>query len=243
MPALLLMSSIMSVLKRAFLLLPRAIAMLILATIGALVLILFRRWLDDVRASMRTSSTPGVRVYELMAGGVLGGLYRDIAEDALTALDEVDAPEVLEIGHGPGHLAGRLLAGRSDLRWTGLDVDAAMVAAAEGRVARLGYDHRTRHIEGDVAAMPFDDASFDLVVSSLSAHHWPDPGAGFREIRRVLRPGGTALVFDLPATWGHAETGSAGIQAASPVFDDVIRTRFRGIGPVAIVWRVALRKP
>jgi ubiquinone/menaquinone biosynthesis C-methylase UbiE len=241
MPALLLMASITSVLKRAITLLPRAIALLVLGIVGAAVLLALRRWLDEVRVSMRTSSTPGVRAYEAMAGSVLGGLYRGIAADALAVLGDAERPEVLEIGHGPGHLAAQLLAGRSDLRWTGLDIDADMVAAAEGRVARLGFDDRARLVEGDVAAMPFDGASFDLVVSSLSAHHWPDPAAGFREIRRVLRPGGTALVFDLPVSWGHAETGSAGIDAASAAFEEVHRTRFRGIGPVTIVWRVTLR--
>lgn len=89
--------------------------------------------------------------------------------------------------------------------------------------------------------MPFPDASFDLVVSSLSAHHWPDSAAGFAEIRRVLRPGGHALVYDLPAGWAHAETGSAGLAAASDVFGAHERTRARGIGPLTIVWRADLR--
>ena len=49
---------------------------------------------------------------------------------------------------------------------------------------------------GDVAALAFPDRSFDLVVSTLSMHHWADPTAGLAEIGRVLRPGGRALVLD-----------------------------------------------
>jgi SAM-dependent methyltransferase len=99
---------------------------------------------------------------------------------------------------------------------------------------------RASLVEGDVASMPFEADAFDLVVSSLSAHHWPDAEAGFREIGRVLRPGATALVFDLPESWGHAETGSAGIGAAGVAFEAPERSRMRGLGPWTLVWRVEL---
>lgn len=151
------------------------------------------------------------------------------------------SPSILEVGPGPGHLAERMLALVPGARWTGLDVDPAMLEAAARRLARAGHEAAVTAVEGDVAAMPFPDAGFDLVVSSLSAHHWADAAAGFREIRRVLRPGATALVFDLPETWGHAETGSAGLAAAAEAFEAPVRSRLRGIGPWTIVWRVELR--
>ena len=140
-------------------------------------------------------------------------------------------------------MAERLLGRLPSARWTGLDIDRSMLDAAERRLAAGGLGGRARAVEGDVARLPFEDASFDLVVSSLSAHHWPDAEAGFREIRRVLRPGGVGLVYDLPAAWGHAETGSNGIGGAWAAFDDPIATRFRGVGPFTIVSRVELRRP
>ncbi len=48
-----------------------------------------------------------------------------------------------------------------------------------------------------MASLPFADGSFDLVVSTLSMHHWADPAAGLAEIGRVLRPRATALIWDL----------------------------------------------
>jgi ubiquinone/menaquinone biosynthesis C-methylase UbiE len=45
--------------------------------------------------------------------------------------------------------------------------------------------------------MPFDDASFDLVVSTFSMHHWDDKVAGLVDVARVLRPGSRALIWDL----------------------------------------------
>jgi ubiquinone/menaquinone biosynthesis C-methylase UbiE len=50
---------------------------------------------------------------------------------------------------------------------------------------------------GDVASLPFPDRSLDLVVSTLSSHHWNDPTAGLDEIARVLRTDGRALIWDL----------------------------------------------
>jgi len=55
-----------------------------------------------------------------------------------------------------------------------------------------------------VASLTFPDRSFDLVVSTLSMHHWSDPAAGLAEIGRVLRPGGRALIWDFrPGTRPH----------------------------------------
>jgi SAM-dependent methyltransferase len=164
---------------------------------------------DAAAASLRTSSAPSARLYERL-GWLIGGLYDRFADEAAAAVAGIADPRVLEVGPGPGEVAVRLEARVPGLQLTGLDIDPSMVALAEARAARAGVSDRVRYLTGDVAAMPLEDASFDLVLSSFSAHHWPDGPAGFSEIRRVLRPGGRALVYDLPDGWGHLETGAAG---------------------------------
>ncbi|MDP2350150.1 MAG: class I SAM-dependent methyltransferase [Chloroflexota bacterium] len=203
----------------------------------------YRPRLAEIRRSFRTSSSPGAAAYDVLAGLFLGGYYDDIAADCAVTLAGVGAPSILEVGPGPGHLAGRLLALLPDARWTGLDIDPSMLSVAGRRLADEGLGDRSHAAVGDVAAMPFESTSFDLVVSSLSAHHWPDAAAGFREIHRVLRPGAVALVFDLPETFGHAETGFLGIGAASSAFDRSVVSRMRGLGPWTLVRRVELRRP
>jgi ubiquinone/menaquinone biosynthesis C-methylase UbiE len=81
---------------------------------------------------------------------------------------------------------------------TGLDLDPAMIARAQANTDRAlnGEGRRPSFLVGDVAALAFPDGSFDLVVSTLSMHHWADPAAGLAEIGRVLRPGGRALIWD-----------------------------------------------
>jgi SAM-dependent methyltransferase len=73
-----------------------------------------------------------------------------------------------------------------------------MIARARANTdrARNRGGRRPSFLVGDVAALAFPDRSFDLVVSTLSMHHWADPTAGLAEIGRVLRPGARALIWD-----------------------------------------------
>jgi SAM-dependent methyltransferase len=211
-----------------------------IATLGGTLAVLVAPALGRALRSLHTSSAPGTGPYELAAGLFLGGWYDDLADDCAVALAGVDSPAILEIGPGPGHLAERLLARLPDATWTGVDVDAGMLEAAGRRIAAAGHGGRGSLILADVAGMPVVDASVDLVVSSLSAHHWINAEAGFREIRRVLRPDGRALIVDLPAGLAHLEGGSRGLGAADLVFAAPARRRFRGVGPWTIAWQVEL---
>ena len=79
---------------------------------------------------------------------------------------------------------------------------------AEGR--RLAQERNIANVEfrrGDVEFLPFADASFDLVVSRYSAHHWPHPQRALAEFRRVLRPGGAVVLSDIVA-WDEAAADS-----------------------------------
>jgi len=137
--------------------------------------------------------------YDEMSRLVLGSLFRSVAAD-VAAVAEATAPDgarVLEVGCGPGHLSIRL-ARQHGLDMTGLDLDPAMIERARANAVRAGdgNERRPSFLVGDVASIPFSEGSFDLVVSTLSMHHWTNPTAGLAEIDRVLRPGARALVWD-----------------------------------------------
>lgn len=134
--------------------------------------------------------------YDIVSRLVFGPLFRRIAAD-VAASAPADA-RILEVGCGPGLLSIEL-ASRHDLAVTGLDLDPAMIERAEtnaGRSAALGGRQPT-FVVADVAALPFDDASFERVVSTFSMHHWSDKTRAMEEIARVLVPGGRALIWDL----------------------------------------------
>jgi SAM-dependent methyltransferase len=132
--------------------------------------------------------------YDTLSRLLLGPFLARIAADAAAAAP--DGARVLEVGCGPGHLSTRLAHHGFDV--TGLDLDPAMIARAQANTDRAGDrgGRRPSFLVGDVAALAFPDQSFDLVVSTLSMHHWADPAAGLAEIGRVLRPGGRALIWD-----------------------------------------------
>jgi ubiquinone/menaquinone biosynthesis C-methylase UbiE len=195
---------------------------------------------DRAPGGWATCSAPSARWYEVAADALLGGLYRRIADDLAAASAGTGAPEVLEIGPGPGALAVELARRNPSLRLTGLDIDPAMVRRATLRAAREELVDRLTFVVGDVAALPFPDGRFDLVTSSFSVHHWPDGAAGFAEIRRVLRPGGRAIVYDLPDRWGHLETRASPLAetAAAGGFERATVTPFHWPGGVAVVKRL-----
>jgi SAM-dependent methyltransferase len=137
-------------------------------------------------------------LYDVMSHRLLlGSLFDRVATDVAAAAPE--GGKVLEVGCGPGRLSVALA--ERGLAATGLDLDPAMVGRARSNAgkATLPADLVPTFTVGNVASLPFPDASFDVVVSTLSMHHWDDPRAGLSEIGRVLRPGGRALVWDLRA--------------------------------------------
>ena len=133
-------------------------------------------------------------VYDTMSRLLLGSFADRIAADV--AATAPAGARVLDVGCGPGQLSIRLA--RHGLEVTGLDLDPAMIARAQANADRLGNGDQRRpsFLVGDVATLAFPDESCDLVVSTLSMHHWADPTAALAEIGRVLRPGARALIWD-----------------------------------------------
>jgi demethylmenaquinone methyltransferase/2-methoxy-6-polyprenyl-1,4-benzoquinol methylase len=103
----------------------------------------------------------------------------------------------LDVGVGTGDLALDLLtASHPTSRVVGIDLSEAMLALVRTRAAsrRLGarFDARL----ADAQALPFPDASFDRVTASFAVRNFGDLAAGLREMRRVLRPSGRAVILE-----------------------------------------------
>jgi Methylase involved in ubiquinone/menaquinone biosynthesis len=140
-----------------------------------------------------TFDGPATRRYSSLARGPLRWVYRSLARDLAPAVPR--GATVLDVGTGPGILLAELARRRPDIELIGVDISADMVAAARANLAP--YGSRVTVHTGDVADLPLADASVDLIVSSLSAHHWAAPAAAVPELARVLRPGGRAYIYDM----------------------------------------------
>jgi ubiquinone/menaquinone biosynthesis C-methylase UbiE len=134
-------------------------------------------------------------LYDRMSGWALHWLYRATADRALA--DVPARGRVLDIGTGPGHLLVELAGRRPDVDLVGIDPSADMIGHANRRLAAAGCTERVEVVLAGAEKLPFPDAHFDAVVSTLSAHHWAEPSAAVAEQSRVLRRGGQLWVFDL----------------------------------------------
>lgn len=110
---------------------------------------------------------------------------------------------VLDVGAGSGRYYSAIMRRYPEIQYTAVDISPGMLTAhaADQKVA------------GDAAALPFPNASFDVVMANHMLYHVPDVDAGLKEMQRILKPGGILV----------AATNSA---ASMPQFSELMR---RGI--------------
>ena len=138
---------------------------------------------------------PGTVIYNALSRSrTFQRFYEALSRDISQHRKEGD---ILDIGTGPGLLLMKLHAFCPGFRLVGLDVSPSMVEKAAENIEEAGLAGTVRVQEGSVHALPFEECSFDVVVSTGSLHHWKDPGAGLNEVHRVLKPGGIALIYDI----------------------------------------------
>jgi SAM-dependent methyltransferase len=125
-------------------------------------------------------------------------IFEPYAQDLAARAQALRPNAVLEVACGTGVVTRALAATLpAACAITATDLHAAMVSHAE----RVGTVRPVTWRKADALALPYADGSFDLVVCQFGAMFFPDRAAGYREIRRVLRPGGTFLF----SVWNRIE--------------------------------------
>jgi ubiquinone/menaquinone biosynthesis C-methylase UbiE len=140
------------------------------------------------------------------AGHVMALKNGERSRWALGVLAPSEGEHILEIGFGPGVDVARLVraVGRSG-QASGVDISREMVRQARARNRAAVRAGRVHLKQGSAARLPHDDATFDAVYAVNSAQFWPDLTQGMREVRRVLRPGGRALILVQPRSRGATD--------------------------------------
>ena len=108
---------------------------------------------------------------------------------------------VLDVACGPGLVACPLAEVARHV--TGIDLTPAMIEQAQAKQRATGLKNLT-WIVGDAVPLPFPDATFSVVVTRYSLHHFLDPKAVLAEMVRVCSPGGRAAIMDV-FTSGHEQ--------------------------------------
>lgn len=136
--------------------------------------------MQSLKAKLKTIWTAGDydRFSRLMEGG---------AREFYERLAVTPGSQLLDVACGSGQLA--LMAAKDGIEVTGVDLAGNLVERARARAQAEGL--RARFEEADAEALPFEDASFDVVVSLIGAMFAPQPNLVAKELLRVCVPGGT----------------------------------------------------
>ena len=170
-----------------------------------------------------------------------GGLYVhatargkfDVWAGLLDALPASSRRAVLDLGCGRGAVLIATALRAPEARLTGIDLWRSIdqsgndPEATRANATANGVADRVELVTGDMTALPFGDGAFDLVTASLSIHNIPSAegrAEAVREAWRVLAPGGTLLIVDLPRIREYA----AALRGVGATVGD----------PVSVGWRM-----
>lgn len=107
--------------------------------------------------------------------------------------------KLLDMGCGAGHAS--FIAAAKVKEVVAYDLSDQMLAVVNDAAKTRGIANVTTR-QGYAEALPFEEETFEVVISRYSAHHWHDVGKALREVRRVLKPGGSVIFMDVMSP-GH----------------------------------------
>lgn len=148
---------------------------------------------------------------KLMLGGMNGG-HAKLADWGMSHLDIAAPAAIAELGCGGGRNAGELLKKYPSAHVTALDDSALSVEKTKDYNKAMIAAGRCSAVQGNVAALPLEDESFELATAFETVYFWPGIERCFAEVCRVLKSGGTFLICN----------ESDGMDAAGLKFEKII---------------------
>jgi len=133
--------------------------------------------------------------YDLLNRVLSGGVDQLWRRRAVKLLRDERPSTILDLATGTADLAIMASELRPE-RVVGLDLSAEMLRVGREKVRRRGLQDLIELVEGDAERMPFDDGSFDAILVAFGVRNFGDLDRGLREMARVLRPGGSAIVLE-----------------------------------------------
>ena len=131
--------------------------------------------------------------YEKAARMVIESYYSPMAE---TILSSLTGGIILDLGTGPGYLPIEITKQSPTIKVVGIDLSRRLIHMARANALKAGLSDKLDFEVGNAAGLRFEDASFDMVISTGMLHSLKDPVRVFKEIYRVLKKGGEAWIYD-----------------------------------------------
>jgi ubiquinone/menaquinone biosynthesis C-methylase UbiE len=139
---------------------------------------------------------PGAKIYSTIVAGsrVMQDFYREVTGEIAS---KVSSGMILDIGTGPGYVPIEVARASQNAEIKAIDISSAMVMIARRNAEDAGLSQRVQFEYGSAEHIPYGDGYFDLIVSTLSFHHWANRRECLKEIHRVLKIGGEAWIYEL----------------------------------------------
>ncbi len=173
---------------------------------------------------------PGL--YDQLARRKVRRLYARVAAD-VAAVALADGARLLDVGTGPGRVPLAIADAVPGLSVEGIDRSEEMIEHAQRVATDAGMRDRVRFAVADVVDLPYLDDTFDLIVSTLSQHHWAHVSEGVGELLRVIKPTGQIWIYDLRFALRRAETAARATSPGCETRREIVRTGPLSLGLIA----------
>ncbi len=135
--------------------------------------------------------------YDFMNRAMTFGIDKLWRAKAVKMIRNHSPRQILDIATGTGDLAIKLARELPEVKITGVDLSEGMIEIGRKKVTEAGLDERVEMMTGDCLSLPMADDSYDCVTVAYGVRNFERLLQGYREMLRVLRPGGMLCVIEL----------------------------------------------
>lgn len=133
--------------------------------------------------------------YDLLNRVLSAGIDRTWRKKAVAWLGEHQPRRILDVATGTADLAIEARSLEPE-KIIGVDISEQMLRIGREKIERLGFSEQISLQRGDAVRLPFSDRQFDGALVAFGVRNFEDLGAGLKDIRRVLKPGGALVVLE-----------------------------------------------
>lgn len=140
--------------------------------------------------------------YDFMNRAMTLGIDKLWRRRAVNVLKKNNVAHILDVATGTGDLAVQIVKSIPGSTVTGVDLSEGMLAVGREKVKSAGLDRHIDFIQADCLSLPFEPDTFDAVTVAYGVRNFERLSEGYREMYRVLKPGGVICVLELSTPSG-----------------------------------------